>query len=140
MKPFCGYNFADYFGHWLSFDQAGARLPRIFHVNWFRKGDDGKFLWPGFGDNLRVIEWMIDRVKGEAGAVETPIGALPRIEDLTLDGIALGDEARDKLFGFDRAGWQAEFASIGEFLDEYGPRMPAALKAEQVRILGELGS
>ncbi|MEQ1512272.1 MAG: phosphoenolpyruvate carboxykinase (GTP) [Lysobacteraceae bacterium] len=139
MKPFCGYNFADYFGHWLSFDQAGARLPRIFHVNWFRKGDDGKFLWPGFGDNLRVIEWMIDRVKGEAGAVETPIGALPRIEDLTLDGIALGDEARDKLFGFDRAGWQAEFASIGEFLDEYGPRMPAALKAEQVRILGELG-
>ena len=138
MKPFCGYNFADYFAHWLSFGGV-AKLPRIFHVNWFRKGDDGKFLWPGFGDNLRVIEWMIERVKGSAGALETPIGALPRPEDLNLDGVALGDEAREKLFGFDRAGWQAEFASIGEFLDEYGPRMPAAMKAEQARILAELG-
>ena len=82
MKPFCGYNFADYFSHWLSFDKAGAKLPKIFHVNWFRKGDDGKFLWPGFGDNLRVLEWMIKRVKGEAGAVETPIGHLPSVGDL----------------------------------------------------------
>ena len=139
MKPFCGYNFADYFGHWLSFDRAGAALPKIFHVNWFRKNDEGKFLWPGFGDNLRVIEWMIARVKGTAGALDTPIGALPRPDDLNLDGLALGEEARDALFGFDRSGWQAEFASIGEFLDEYGPRMPAALKTEQSRILGELG-
>ena len=78
MKPFCGYNFADYFAHWLSFDKPGANLPKIFHVNWFRKGDDGKFLWPGFGDNLRVLEWMIERVEGRASAtVETPIGALP---------------------------------------------------------------
>ncbi len=139
MKPFCGYNFADYFGHWLSFDQDGAKLPNIFHVNWFRKGDDGKFLWPGFGDNLRVIEWMIERVKGTAGALDTPIGALPQPGDLNLDGISLSSEAGEKLFGFDRDGWQAEFASIGEFLDEYGPRMPAALKLEQSRILGELG-
>ncbi len=139
MKPFCGYNFADYFGHWLSFDRAGAALPKIFHVNWFRKNDEGKFLWPGFGDNLRVIEWMIARVKGTAGALDTPIGALPRPDDLNLNGLALGEEARDALFGFDRSGWQAEFASIGEFLDEYGPRMPVALKTEQSRILGELG-
>ncbi len=138
MKPFCGYNFADYFAHWLSFDQAGANLPKIFHVNWFRKGDDAKFLWPGFGDNLRVIEWMIDRVKGTAAAVDTPIGALPRAEDLNLDGVGLSDEAREKLFGFDHAGWQAEFASIGTFLDEYGPRMPPVLKAEQTRILDVL--
>ena len=138
MKPFCGYNFADYFAHWLSFDQRAAHLPKIFHVNWFRKGDDGKFMWPGFGDNLRVIEWMIGRVKGAAGALDTPIGALPRPDDLNLDGIALGDEAREKLFGFDRAGWQSEFASIGAFLDEYGPRMPSALKAEQATILTEL--
>ncbi len=138
MKPFCGYNFADYFAHWLSFDQTGANLPKIFHVNWFRKGDDGKFLWPGFGDNLRVIEWMIDRVKGTAAAVDTPIGALPRAEDLNLDGVGLSDEAREKLFGFDHAGWQAEFASIGAFLDEYGPRMPPVLKAEQTRILDVL--
>jgi phosphoenolpyruvate carboxykinase (GTP) len=138
MKPFCGYNFADYFAHWLSFDQADLRLPKVFHVNWFRKGDDGKFLWPGFGDNLRVLEWMIRRVKGEAEAVETPIGALPRPQDLNLEGIALSDEAHEKLFGFDDSGWQAEFASIGAFLDEYGPRMPAALKAEQARISAAL--
>jgi phosphoenolpyruvate carboxykinase (GTP) len=137
MKPFCGYNFADYFSHWLSFGGV-SNLPRVFHVNWFRKGDDGKFLWPGFGDNLRVLEWMIGRVKGEAAAIETPIGALPRPEDLNLDGIALGEEARDKLFGFDRDAWRAEFDSIGEFLDEYGPRMPQALKAEQARIRAAL--
>ena len=104
MKPFCGYNFADYFGHWLSFDQTGAKLPKVFHVNWFRKGDDGKFLWPGFGDNLRVLEWMIGRVKGEAGAAETPIGHLPQASDLNLDGVALSEEAHAKLFGFDHAG------------------------------------
>jgi phosphoenolpyruvate carboxykinase (GTP) len=138
MKPFCGYNFADYFSHWLSFEKAGAKLPKIFHVNWFRKGDDGKFLWPGFGDNLRVLEWMIMRVKGEARAVETPIGNLPRIEDVNVEGIALGDEAREKLFGFDRAGWRAEFESLGEYLDGYGERVPSALRAEQQRIASAL--
>jgi phosphoenolpyruvate carboxykinase (GTP) len=134
MKPFCGYNFADYFAHWLSFEKPGAKLPKVFHVNWFRKGDDGRFLWPGFGDNLRVLEWMIKRVEGEAGAVETPIGHLPVEADLNLDGIALTDEARAKLFGFDPEGWKTEFAGIGEYLDEYGPRMPVALRDEQRRI------
>ena len=138
MKPFCGYNFADYFGHWLSFDKAGAKLPKVFHVNWFRKGDDGKFLWPGFGDNLRVLEWMIARVEGKGGAVETPIGHLPGEADINLDGVSLSDEARAKLFGLDHAGWQAEFASIGDYLTEYGPRLPQALKDEQQRIAGEL--
>ena len=139
MKPFCGYNFADYFAHWLSFDGIEARLPKVFHVNWFRKGTDGKFLWPGFGDNLRVLEWMIGRVKGEAGAVDTPIGALPRPEDLNLDGVPLSDEARALLFGFDAEGWRAEFAGIGEYLEEYGPRMPQALKDEQRHIAAALG-
>lgn len=138
MKPFCGYNFADYFAHWLSFDGAEAKLPKVFHVNWFRKGDDGKFLWPGFGDNLRVIEWMIGRVKGEAGATETPIGRLPKAGDLNLDGVNLNDEAQAKLFGFDHAGWSAEFDSIGEYLREYGPRMPQALHDEQQRIAAAL--
>jgi phosphoenolpyruvate carboxykinase (GTP) len=138
MKPFCGYNFADYFSHWLSFDKAGAKLPKIFHVNWFRKGDDGRFLWPGFGDNLRVLEWMIGRVDGKADAVETPIGHLPTVADLNLEGIELDEEARAKLFGFEKSGWQAEFASIGEYLDEYGPRMPQALKDEQQRIAAML--
>ena len=138
MKPFCGYNFADYFAHWLSFDRAGAKLPKIFHVNWFRKGGDGKFLWPGFGENLRVLEWMIQRVEGTADAVETPIGQLPRAEDLNLDGVALSDEAHELLFGFDRAGWQAEFASLGEYLQEFGARTPQALKDEQQRIATRL--
>jgi phosphoenolpyruvate carboxykinase (GTP) len=134
MKPFCGYNFADYFAHWLSFDNGANKLPKIFHVNWFRKGDDGKFLWPGFGDNLRVLEWMIKRVEGQADAVDTPIGALPHEADLDLGGVQLSDEGRDKLFGFDRDAWQAEFESIAEYLREYGPRMPQALHEEQRRI------
>ncbi|WP_449447458.1 phosphoenolpyruvate carboxykinase (GTP) [Thermomonas brevis] len=134
MKPFCGYNFADYFAHWLSFDAPGAKLPKVFHVNWFRKGDDGKFLWPGFGDNLRVLEWMIARVDGKAGATATPIGHLPTEADLNLDGVALSEEARDKLFGLDHAGWKAELDSIGDYLAEYGPRLPRALLEEQRRI------
>ena len=140
MKPFCGYNFADYFAHWLSFDQAGANLPKVFHVNWFRKGDDGRFLWPGFGDNLRVLEWMIKRVEGKAGAQETPIGQLPLEGELNLEGLELDDEAREKLFGFDRAAWAAEFAGIGHYLDEYGPRMPQALKDQQASIAASLAS
>lgn len=135
MKPFCGYNFADYFAHWLSFDKPGAKLPKVFHVNWFRKGDGGKFLWPGFGDNLRVLEWMIGRVKGEAGAVDTPIGALPSAEDLDLDGVELSDEAKEKLFAMDRQGWREELVSIGRYLEDYGTRMPRTLHAEQARIL-----
>ncbi|HZH43003.1 MAG TPA: phosphoenolpyruvate carboxykinase (GTP) [Lysobacter sp.] len=139
MKPFCGYNFADYFAHWLSFDRAGAKLPPIFHVNWFRKGADGKFLWPGFGENLRVLEWIIGRVEGRANAVETPIGHIPQPQDLNLDGLALGGEALQTLFGFDQDGWRAEFDSLAGYLDEYGPRMPQALKDEQRRIRGLLG-
>ena len=139
MKPFCGYNFADYFSHWLSFDKPGAKLPKIFHVNWFRKGADGKFLWPGFGDNLRVLEWMIKRVTGEAGAVETPIGNLPHEADLNLEGVALSDEARARLFGFDPEGWRAEFASIGEYLAGYGERLPKALGGVHSAIAADLG-
>src|SRR5262245_56778503 len=138
MKPFCGYNFADYFAHWLSFDKDGAKLPKIFHVNWFRKGDDGKFLWPGFGDNLRVLEWMIGRVTGQAGAIDTPIGALPDVSHINLEGIALGEEAKQKLFGFDRAGWQAEFEGLSGFLDEFGERLPGALRTEHGRIAADL--
>jgi phosphoenolpyruvate carboxykinase (GTP) len=134
MKPFCGYNFADYFAHWLSFDKPGAKLPKIFHVNWFRKGDDGKFLWPGFGENLRVLEWMIGRVGGNAGAVETPIGALPDVAHVNLDTVALTDEAKAKLFGFDREGWRQEFESLEAFLAEFGDRMPAALEDERRKI------
>ena len=139
MKPFCGYNFADYFAHWLSFDKPGAKLPKVFHVNWFRKGPDGRFLWPGFGDNLRVLEWMIGRVEGTAGAIETPIGLQPAEGDINLDGMDLGEDARSLLFGFDRAGWQSEFEGIRTYLHDYGPRMPPPLLQEQARIENALG-
>ncbi|MFN8903124.1 MAG: phosphoenolpyruvate carboxykinase (GTP) [Lysobacteraceae bacterium] len=138
MKPFCGYNFADYFSHWLSFGAKADKLPKVFHVNWFRKGSDGKFLWPGFGDNLRVLEWMLKRCEGKAGAVDTPVGLFPKREDMNLEGLRLSDEARDVLFGYDRDGWEAEMASIGEYLAEFGPRLPAALEAERQRVAAAL--
>ena len=138
MKPFCGYNFADYFAHWLSFDTNGAKLPRIFHVNWFRKDDQGRFLWPGFGENMRVLEWMLKRVTGQATGRETPIGILPEGHELNLDGLNIGDEALEALFAVDREAWQDEIEAIGEYLDSYGERMPEALKAELQRVADAL--
>jgi phosphoenolpyruvate carboxykinase (GTP) len=134
MKPFCGYNFGDYFAHWLSFDKAGAKLPKIFHVNWFRKGHDGKFLWPGFGDNLRVLEWMLKRCDNKIGAHETPIGRLPKSTDLNLDGLKLGEHAIEQLLHVDEHGWAHEFEAIAEYLDEFGLRLPAKLRDEAARI------
>jgi phosphoenolpyruvate carboxykinase (GTP) len=138
MKPFCGYNFADYFAHWLSFDKPGAALPKIFHVNWFRKGDDGKFVWPGFGDNMRVLEWILGRCSGGEGADETPIGNLPRVQDLNLDGLDLSHGKLESLLHVDIESWSAEYESIGEYLASYGARMPVALSREQQRIANEL--
>jgi phosphoenolpyruvate carboxykinase (GTP) len=92
MKPFCGYNFADYWAHWLSFPERSEHLPKIFHVNWFRQNDDGDFLWPGFGENIRVLEWIIDRVEHRADAKETPIGFLPHIEDLNTRNLDISPE------------------------------------------------
>jgi phosphoenolpyruvate carboxykinase (GTP) len=138
MKPFAGYNFADYFAHWLSFDRPGAQLPKIFHVNWFRKGADGKFMWPGFGDNLRVLEWMLKRVTGQAGAVQTPVGNLPQAADLNTAGLGMDAATLEQLLAVDRDGWKAEMASIGEYLDSYGERMPAALQAERAKIAAAL--
>lgn len=138
MKPFCGYNFGDYFAHWLSFAEEASNLPRVYHVNWFRKGNDGSYLWPGFGDNMRVLEWIINRVNGDASAIATPIGSLPQAEDLNLNGLSLSEEAVKTLFDFDREGWSREFESIGEYLDEYGDRLPAALRTLQQDIAEQL--
>ena len=138
MKPFCGYNFADYFAHWLSFDRPGANLPKIFHVNWFRKGEDGRFLWPGFGENLRVLEWMIERVEGRARAVELPVGLLPASGELRMQGLELTERSAEELFDVDRVGWKAEFEQIEAYLEEYGPRMPASLLSEASKIVEAL--
>jgi phosphoenolpyruvate carboxykinase (GTP) len=138
MKPFAGYNFGDYFAHWLSFDKPGAKLPKIFQVNWFRKDADGKFMWPGFGDNLRVLEWVLKRATGQAGALETPVGNVPNPSDLNTDGLGLDAAVLEQLLTIDREGWKAEMASIGEYLDEFGERTPHALKAERAKIAAQL--
>ena len=140
MKPFCGYNFADYFAHWLSFDQPGAKLPKIFHVNWFRKGSDGKFLWPGFGENLRVLEWILGRCEGTSDAVESPVGFVPGVNDLKLDGLELSAAARQELLEVDMHGWRAELADIARYLDSFGSRLPQRLKDEQRAIAAALES
>jgi phosphoenolpyruvate carboxykinase (GTP) len=139
MKPFCGYNFADYWQHWLSFEDGSARLPPIFHVNWFRQDKDGNFLWPGFGDNLRVLRWIIDRCAGRGGARETAIGYLPRAADLDLNGLDIDPAVVDSLLAVDAASWRAEMGAIGAYFDEFGTRVPAALRAEHQRVVQALG-
>jgi phosphoenolpyruvate carboxykinase (GTP) len=134
MKPFCGYHYGDYFTHWQSFDKAGAKLPKIFHVNWFRKGQDGKFLWPGFGDNLRVLEWMIARIKGAVAGTETPIGIVPAQNELRTAGLNIDKAKLDELLDVDHSGWQTELAAIGEYLHSFGERLPASLHTEQQRV------
>ncbi|MDQ6646264.1 MAG: phosphoenolpyruvate carboxykinase (GTP) [Pseudomonadota bacterium] len=138
MKPFCGYHYGDYFAHWLSFDQPGAKLPKIFHVNWFRKGADGKFLWPGFGENLRVLEWMIHRVEERMPGVETPIGILPGKGELELEGLELARRDLDQLLRVDSEGWQTEVAHIGDYLQTFVPRLPEPLYREQQRMSAAL--
>jgi phosphoenolpyruvate carboxykinase (GTP) len=130
MKPFAGYNFGDYWGHWID---VGAKLkspPQIFHVNWFRQNDAGKFLWPGFGDNLRVLRWIIDRCKGSAMARETAIGHLPNSADLDVQGLDLGPGALEELLTVDPKLWQQELAGIDDYLRGFGDRVPQSLTAE----------
>ncbi len=139
MKPFCGYHYGDYFAHWLSFDKPGAKLPKVFHVNWFRKGDDGKFLWPGYGENMRVLEWILARVQGTAEATQTEIGALPSADALNLDGLSLPAEAKRALFAIDRGQWAEEFGRIGEYLQTLGDRLPGKLEQTRAEIARSLG-
>ncbi|MCH8867646.1 MAG: phosphoenolpyruvate carboxykinase (GTP) [Proteobacteria bacterium] len=140
MKPFCGYNFADYWAHWLSFAERTDKLPRIFHVNWFRQDADGRFLWPGFGENLRVLRWIIDRCEQRVGAKETPIGYLPEPGDIDIEGLDIDADAMHALTRIDTQQWQVEIESIGKYFDSFGDRLPAALRQEQQRIAKELAS
>jgi len=139
MQPFCGYNFADYFAHWLSFERPDAKLPKIFHVNWFRKDAGGTFLWPGFGDNLRVLEWMIQRIEGDADALETPIGLLPHAHEINRDGLDCDRGQLDQLLAVDDGAWKAEIAAVRDYLQSYGERLPAPLTAELDRVEAALG-
>jgi len=130
MKPFCGYNFGDYWGHWFKIGAALKNPPRIFHVNWFRQNAAGKFLWPGFGENLRVLSWILDRCAGRGGAVDTPIGHMPRPSDLNTQGLAISPAAMDELTAVPPAAWRQEVADLREYLQGFGARLPAAMVSE----------
>src|SRR5580692_1099859 len=139
MQPFCGYNYADYWQHWLN---VGAKLknpPRIFHVNWFRQDAAGKFLWPGFGENLRVLAWMLDRCAGTAGAVDTPIGYMPRPSDLNTRGLTLDPAALEELTAVPQAVWRQEVSELRAYFRGFGTRLPAALVAELDTLARRLG-
>jgi phosphoenolpyruvate carboxykinase (GTP) len=139
MLPFIGYNMADYWTHWLSMEGKGYKLPKIFRVNWFRKDENGKFIWPGFGQNMRVLKWIVDRVQGRADAVESPMGLSPRYEDITWAGL---DFSRDKYHGImdiARQGVMAEVQEIRQFFDTFGDRLPAELESQR-KALGEKAS
>ena len=134
MKPFCGYNFADYWSHWLSFGKKSDELPEIFHVNWFRQDADGEFLWPGFGENLRVLRWIIDRCEGRVDARDTPIGYLPAVQDIDTSGLDLAPDVLETLLKVDMPQWREEMEQVGVFLENYGDRVPAELLEQQDRI------
>ncbi len=140
MLPFCGYNMGDYFAHWLRIG-AGAdagKLPKIFFVNWFRKGPDGSFLWPGFGENARVLKWIVERIEGTAPAQETPIGRLPTPAALDLSGLALSDGALDVLLSVDPAVWREEAGLIPDHYAVFGDRLPQDLWAEYEALIARL--
>ncbi|MFB4279289.1 phosphoenolpyruvate carboxykinase (GTP) [Nonomuraea sp. MTCD27] len=138
MLPFCGYNMGDYFGHWLKIGRReGAELPRIYYVNWFRKNADGKFVWPGFGENSRVLKWIVERLNGEAKAVPTPIGLLPA--DLDTEGLDLSEEDLRTLLTVDRDVWREEAALIPDHFDKFGSHLPKELWDQYNALLDRLG-
>ena len=139
MLPFCGYNMADYFGHWLATGPRAAKPPRIFRVNWFRRGADGKFLWPGYGDNVRVLKWIVERVRGGGRAQETPIGWIPAPGALDTQGLSLSRAQLDEALRVDHGEWLQALADLGDFYAQFGARLPrpiAATLAETRRKLG----
>ena len=138
MKPFCGYNYGDYFAHWLSFEETARHLPKIFHVNWFRQNDKGEFLWPGFGDNLRVLQWIIDRCEHRADAKESAIGFLPHPSDIDTKDLDVSDETMEILTSFDSKQVRKEMVSLGEYLEGYGRHTPPGLFEQQRRVLDAL--
>jgi phosphoenolpyruvate carboxykinase (GTP) len=135
MLPFCGYNMGDYFAHWLRIGRtSGAKMPKIYCVNWFRKDEKGKFLWPGYGENSRVLKWIFERCDGTAGAVDTPIGRLPRPVDIDTRGLGIPEASVSRLLSVDTAGWLAEIPQINSFFDEFGDRLPFELRDQVAQL------
>jgi len=138
MLPFCGYNMGNYFSHWLNMGRKMANPPKIFSVNWFRVDDDGEFIWPGFGENIRVLKWIVDRVNepDKIGAKETPLGFIPQLKDLYLDGLDIPKEKLEKLFEVDIKDWGAELTDVKNFLEKFGENLPEEMWDEYNKIKG----
>ena len=140
MLPFCGYNFGDYFRHWLEIgEHDGAQLPKLFYVNWFRKNADGKFIWPGFGDNARVLKWVLQRIDGQGDAAETAIGMVPTRDALDVSGLDIGDAELEELLKVDVEEWRSELALIEEHYDSIGERLPSEMRGQLGRLAERLG-
>jgi phosphoenolpyruvate carboxykinase (GTP) len=143
MLPFCGYHMADYWAHWLKLGQReGAKLPKLFYVNWFRKGDDGKYLWPGYGENSRVLAWICRRCDGSADATESEIGLLPPLGDGGIDttGLDVTDAAMQELLAVDVDGWKQQLPQLHEHYAQFGSKLPAALREELSGLERRLGA
>jgi phosphoenolpyruvate carboxykinase (GTP) len=140
MQPFCGYNMADYWGHWLSIGKKLTRPPRIFRVNWFRRGRDGKFLWPGFGENLRVLRWALERCAGAAKAEETPIGYVPTRAAIDRSGLDLRDDLLDELLKVDTDEWASALKGQEEYFAQFGDKLPAGMREEHETLAARLNT
>jgi phosphoenolpyruvate carboxykinase (GTP) len=131
MLPFCGYNMGDYWSHWFNMADKTSNLPQVFRVNWFRKDNDGKFLWPGFGQNMRVLKWIAERAQNSVEAVETPIGYVPNYEDLSWKGLDFSAEQFATLMNIDADEWTAECASQQRYFQQFGAKTPAKIEAQR---------
>ena len=140
MLPFCGYNMADYWGHWVNMGRTFANVPKLFQVNWFRKNEAGDFIWPGFGENSRVLAWVVDRLENEAEGIDSPVGVLPNREDLSLDGLAITESDLDALFDVDKSSWLAECDLTEEYFSQFDGRVPPELQAELADLKSRLNS
>jgi len=139
MLPFCGYNMGDYFGHWLEMGTLLKRAPKIFHVNWFRQNAAGQFIWPGFGENMRVLRWIVARCKGTGAAVESPIGLLPGKGAIDIDGLNVDAKTMDELLSVSKDDWRTEAESIGEFFAKFGDHLPAEMARQREALVKRLG-
>lgn len=139
MRPFVGYNMGDYFAHWLEMGKKIPHAPKIFHVNWFRTDDEGHFIWPGFGDNMRVLLWILARCEGKVDAVESPIGYLPKPEDINVEGLDISEDTLKDLLSVDRESWEADIENIKEFYAQIGDHVPAELYEELAALEKRLG-
>ena len=138
MLPFCGYHMGDYFRHWLKVQRRLTETPRIFHVNWFRKDEDGKFIWPGFRENMRVLKWIVDRARGRAIGRETPIGWMPRYEDIEWTGLEFAKDSFDALQAFDHNAWRAEVIGHEELFIDLHDHLPPEIVYERELLICRL--